>query len=374
MHAKLYIPKVMSLGQQNRPGTYTGKLGFLNPYDEKGKLRFKDSWENWRDKKIEPKEIQNLPTEGFIINKNAGGRHSGWYWDSGREAKIRVWDPRDFEIEITIPNMLYILEQSNSYRGKGLEGNFVYAYNGSQLMLIPVDSEEYRGSIEFTDLKYQKVTTKELTEGCTVFTKSEETLIYIGKYEVVKPHSGWDSKTFGVAKELVFAKGDPKKPEFVFLKADKIAKIMDVEISSEFSNLVEKFQNKKLGFATKELVMESFHTFEPATINRYARNVKKEQEVGKGIVFVPDGDMYKGYRIIQVNKEKKTSSYSSEWSWDYFVLEHTCNLRIDDGINKILPGKDEPRKANLSEIRGLNKFRATTTIPDAYHQKKRVLG
>jgi len=250
MHAKLYIPKKMSLGLQKRDGTYTGKIGFLNPYNEKDKLKFGASWENWRDKKILPKDIENNPMEGFIINRNAGGKSSGWYWDSGREAKIRVWDPRDFEIEITIPNMLYILEQSNSYKGKGLEGNFVYAYNGSQLMLIPVDSEEYKGSMEFTDLKYQKVSSKEISEGSTVFTKNQETLIYIGKYEIIKAREYYTDAT--VSKEMIFY--DPKNKSFIPVKAAVIAKILDTAHTPDFADLVEKFQKSGLIFKDINLI------------------------------------------------------------------------------------------------------------------------
>ena len=298
MHAKLTIPKKMSLGLQERPGTYTGKLGFLNPYNEKNKLRFGASWENWRDKKIAPKDIENTPMEGFIINRNAGGKYSGWYWDSEREAKIRVWDPRDFEIEITIPNMLYILEQTNSYKGKGLEGNFVYAYSGSQLMLIPIDSEEYKGSIEFTDLKYQKVASKELVDGATVFTKDQETLVYLGKYEVVKPHAGWQSKTFAVSKELVFCRDkDKKKKEFIYLKADKIAKIVDNNPTPNFAYLVEEFQTYKLEFANRRLEMIDAPRIKEYKLESYYRHKEKtEVELGEGMILVPSGEMgtYKG--------------------------------------------------------------------------------
>jgi len=373
----------MSLGLQERHGTYTGKLGFLNPYNEKGKLKLGASWENWRDKKITPKDIENVPTEGFIINRNEGVRSSGWYWNSGREAKIRVWDPRSFEIEITIPNMLYILEQSNSYKGKGLEGNFVYGYNGSQLMLIPVDSEEYKGSAEFTDLKYQKVTTKELTPGATIFTKDQETVVYVGKYEVVKPHSGYGTQTFSVGKELVFSKGEGKKKEYVYLKSDKIAKIMDTAVSPDFAYLVEEFEKLNLEFPRKNLDVIDAPKIKAEEINRYARKVSAEVELGEGMLFVPqEGGILKGYRVIQVNKQKfrnygtdkKPNLYPDGWEVDYFKLVNPYNLKIEKGANKILPGKEEPQKVDLNYINKLNAVRIKTHIAHAYDKKIRILG
>jgi hypothetical protein len=36
--------------------------------------------------------------------------------------------PRGFEFEISIPNLLYILQECNST--KGLDGEFVYAWDG----------------------------------------------------------------------------------------------------------------------------------------------------------------------------------------------------------------------------------------------------
>jgi hypothetical protein len=39
---------------------------------------------------------------------------------------IVVYDPRGFEFEISIPNLLYILQECTSTKGKGLDGEFVY--------------------------------------------------------------------------------------------------------------------------------------------------------------------------------------------------------------------------------------------------------
>ena len=119
----IYVPKKINVGYQNRNDTYTGKLAYVIYYDEKGKLRKETSWNSWRDEKIPNNEFENVPTEGFVLNKHAGGVENSWGWNA-RKSYCRVYDPRGFEFEITIENLLYILENCSSIKGKGLEGEF----------------------------------------------------------------------------------------------------------------------------------------------------------------------------------------------------------------------------------------------------------
>lgn len=71
------------------------------------------------DKSMIPYEFDNVPTSGFVLNKKVGGDR---YSYNPRQTYCRVYDPRGFEFEITVPNLLFILEESNSFKGKGLEG------------------------------------------------------------------------------------------------------------------------------------------------------------------------------------------------------------------------------------------------------------
>ena len=161
---KLYIPKKINVGYNKRSDTYTGKLGYIIYWDDKGKLRKEDSWQSWRDKAIEPNEYENVPTEGFVLNKDVGGTQRSWSWNARRE-KVRVYDPRGFEFEITIENLLYILAECTSTKGKGLEGKFVYSWAGKELVLLPVDTQEYKKSAGFTDLQGKKIDKKEMVPG-----------------------------------------------------------------------------------------------------------------------------------------------------------------------------------------------------------------
>lgn len=181
MDNSIKLPDKVRVGYQSRSDTYTKSLAYIIYYDEKGKLRKETSWEGWRDKKIEPNDYDNVPTEGFVLNKKAGGYDSGW---NHRQTYCRVYDPRGFEFEITIPNLLYILENTNSIKGKGLEGEFVYGWSGKELVLIPVSSPDYEELNKYNNIIKQKdyIKAKDLKIGATYLKKNNTSVVYMGKF------------------------------------------------------------------------------------------------------------------------------------------------------------------------------------------------
>jgi len=180
MNDKLYIPNKINVGYQERSDTYTQKLAYIIYWDDKGVLRKETSWNSWRDKKIDNSEIENVPTEGFVLNRKAGGYSSGW---NHRATYCRVYDPRGFEFEISIPNLLFILEECTSTKGKGLEGEFVYSWQGTELVLLPASSQDYKNSTDYTALQGVKVTRKDMVPGCSYTSKENEELIYLGRFD-----------------------------------------------------------------------------------------------------------------------------------------------------------------------------------------------
>ena len=183
MNNTVFLPKRINVGYQKRKDTYTGSLAYIIYWDAKGKLRKETSWESWRDKKIKATEFENTPTEGFVLNKKVGGDNwSGW---NPRQTYSRVYDPRGFEFEITVPNLLYILENANSIKGKGLEGKFVYGWDGTELLLIPECAPEYNQLQEFSELLEGKeqVKSKDLVLGGTYLTNKNTEVIYLGKFD-----------------------------------------------------------------------------------------------------------------------------------------------------------------------------------------------
>lgn len=206
MKTQLYIPEKINVGFQLRGDTYTGKLGYVVYWDDKGVLRKEKSWQGWRHKpgetktggrrvdgkwvrydgvygdEVAPQAFENTPTEGFVLNKDVGGVSSyrSWGWND-RIEKVRVFDPRGFEFEIGIPNLLYILQECSSHKGKGLEGEFVYSWDRAELVLLPVNTKEYRECKKFTKLQALTFSKKDLKAGYEYIDKNQKRYVYVGK-------------------------------------------------------------------------------------------------------------------------------------------------------------------------------------------------
>lgn len=180
--SNIFVPKRINVGFQERSSTYTGKLAYVIYYDEKGTLRKEKSWNGWRNKEIPNEEFDNVPTEGFVLNKHVGGYASGW---EHRNSYCRVYDPRNFEFEISIENLLYILECCDSIKGKGLQGEFVYAWDGVDLLLLPIESPDYKEIAKYNQVIHANecIKAKDLIVGATYLNKNNEEIVYIGKFE-----------------------------------------------------------------------------------------------------------------------------------------------------------------------------------------------
>lgn len=222
MNSSIYIPKRINVGFQDRRGTYTGKLAYIIYWDEKNKLRKETSWNNWRDHNIEPQDFDNEPTEGFVLNKKVGDYDSGW---NHRHAYCRVYDPRGFEFEITIENLLYILENATSTKGKGLEGEFIYGWDGKDLVLLPVDSPDYKEIQSYTEIISTNniIKQKDLVIGRTYADKIGRQLVYLGKH----PYYYWGYKYRNADNEIVKVKKIKDIPNEI-VKAERYKDTHDV--------------------------------------------------------------------------------------------------------------------------------------------------
>lgn len=180
MAATLFIPTKIRVGFQQRQDTYTGKLAYIIYYDEKGKIRKERSWDGWRNEKIEAIEFDNEPRNGFLFNK--GIKRDGYHWGSGRSV-IRVYDPRDFEFEIDVDNLIGILMHSDVSKRDIVE-ECVFAWTGGNLVLLPTNSQDYTDSLVYTAKQSLKVSARDLVPGRRYTQKKHgEILQYVGRYE-----------------------------------------------------------------------------------------------------------------------------------------------------------------------------------------------
>lgn len=301
MKSNIFIPKRIKVGFQKRTDTYTGNLGYViyndgkvwrkevswenwrtkyiteiefeklkrdsyinifnyrrdifnkyvvnNPEDKDyGKTeeeylkKWIGSYENYTynnyslssDESIKPLEFDNSPLEGFVLNKKVGGYRSGW---NNRQTYCRVYDPRGFEFEITIPNLLYILENSNSIKGKGLEGKFIYGWEGTDLVLIPENAPEYEEMIKFTKIQDLKVSKKDLVVSRICITKDNTRVTYLGEFD------RYDYSGINLGKHFWFGNNN-SYCKVATLSIDNIKVITD-EISTDYAKYLEYLDKDK---------------------------------------------------------------------------------------------------------------------------------
>lgn len=268
------------------------------------------------DESINPVEFDNVPTEGFVLNKKAGGYSSGW---NHRATYCRVYDPRGFEFEISVPNLLFILQECNAYKGKGLEGSFVYAWDGKDLVLLPTSCEEFTQSTIFTKLQSGKVSTKDLVEGCSYKHKNMDEYIYLGKF-------AWQND-FSYAKNIdktyVLYKLPKDNYDGVFESFSNLSsfvkKTNDVPVSN-YVDLLDKFNKSKNSFKLGKITLDAYSP--QTTISNYGNTCVIDK-----CVVLPIGDSK--YEIYEVSYNKYKQNYV-RYSYEYKIK--TYDLKT----NKIL--------------------------------------
>ncbi|MBU7315986.1 hypothetical protein [Paenibacillus oleatilyticus] len=305
MKSTIFIPKIIKVGFQKREGTYTGKLAYIIYYDEKGKLRKENSWNKWVDKNIETIELENLPTSGFVLNKKVGGYSSGW---NHRQTYCRVHDERNFEFEISVLNLLYILENTNSIKGKGLDGEFVYGWDRDELILIPTSSPDYVEISQFTKILQEKnyIKSKDLIIGATYRTKDNEEWIYMGRYD----YYGYRGDNEG--KKYYFYKKGKYYSHFETRKSlgDKIIGVISEDCVENYADLIDKLERdyhySPIDDSKDEYVYYDFETFENK-VNSYGWGtavytnesnynlikIRKSNEPNNFVVYVEGTDYWR---------------------------------------------------------------------------------
>ncbi len=234
MQSNLIIPKDIVVGLQGRQDSLTEKLGFVTFHDGKI-LRQEKNWNNWRDQKQNPLHLKNEPTSGFIICK---GVQRYAYYGSGRSV-VRIFDPRGFEFEISLDNLVFVLMHSNVSM-QDIQEKCVYSWNGKNLVLLPANSQEYQESIKYTDKQAVKFSAKDLVLGHTYsLKKAEDLYLYIG----MQDYYGYGSCQISKKREHVFYNLTTKK--FEPLKMNVIAEKYSDVIEHSVDGLIGLYRNTK---------------------------------------------------------------------------------------------------------------------------------
>ena len=380
-YTKMNIPGTINVGYQSRTDTYTGKLAYVVYTDQKNVLRKAASWNSWRDDKIPTNDFPNVPTSGFVLNKKVGGYKSDW---NVRQTAIRIYDPRDFEFEIKVDNLLYILEECSSIKGKGLEGEFVYAWEGKDLILLPVTSQEYKSSQEFTSMKSMKVAKKDMKEGCLYVTKEMEKVIYLGKHELFeKPYSysNDDQLHKSIGQKQVFAYPDKKiekDPEHYSLRISngkvlekywiqdgfaKLAKKVSDDVDPNYADLFDEFKQSIIANQCNkiEINVKPMTEQDVVAYSHYNRNrIVKVNNKYYGVEYRPN---YTKYPTQQYNPV--TRNYTSK---DYEVkdveVRYTSIFHIDEA-NAIVKSENIERRGSQYWDRTTSQYKYTSLTVNA---------
>lgn len=304
----IFIPKKVKVGFQTRKDTYTKKLAYVIYYDEKGKLRKETSWEGWRDEKIDPEEYSNDPTSGFVLNKKVGDYKSDW---NHRMAYCRVYDPRGFEFEITIENLLYILQNTSCIKGKGLDGDFVYSWDGKDLVLLPCSAPEYGAISQFTEELHslESVKTKDLILGATYLTKKQEKVIYLGKFNYYETSYNYSTDnrekvTIFKGKRHYFKEGKRLESK---TGLNHLLKVIDKEPVSNYAYLVDALEY------CEDINPIKYHQFEPTTLQDESNKSTRVFFTYKTVDFRADvshKDYYGNYVIKKVYEINRSDCYN----------------------------------------------------------------
>lgn len=318
MRNTLYIPQTITVGFQSRGDTFTGKLGYVIYTDHKGVLRKATSWNSWRDHKIEPVTFENKPQTGCTFNK--GVQRDG-HWGSGRSV-VRVWDPRDFEFEISVDNLIGILMHSDVSK-RDITEPCVYAWNGTELILLPTNSVEYQESVKHTDKQSMKVTAKSLVPGRTYTLKREPSdVVYLGYFDQ------YEIQALSAAR--LPRNEDSWRTPAGFYKYVKKSKKGHVFADVSGSNFEVKDPSTYIAYESSAEV----HPLYPTLMEKYHQRIQSQPMIGVTVGNAPRhwyGDGYLWYQLSEndfVRVEVPDLSYGARRA----ACEKFARFHPDEGL------------------------------------------
>lgn len=351
--SNLFIPDKIRVGFQNREGTYTGRLAYVIYWDKKGVLRKEKSWQGWRDQGIKPEEFENTPQDGFHLNKDI--KRYNWSHFGSNRSYIRIYDSRGIEFEITPENLIGLLTETTCSK-RGLDGEFVYAWCGTELVLLPCSAEAYGKAQEYTKLQGQKISARDLKPGCSYTTKKCEEVIYMGRF----PWFTWEryrAKSRISKKKHIFA--HPVTPQYsnrFFPKNDAnfLAVLNNEDAVTNYAELIDEFNGDIhssiiTGWETKPLRINPEQVFARRGENYYdgfKRSVYTQE--GRDTVifwrliavnhsYGHGSDHCRGYRLVKMGTlDTRILVYNSERSEDGYYYDTTHDSRPVDTKEQIL--------------------------------------
>lgn len=195
---KISIPNTVYVGFRVRDGEL---LGFLTPDGtDASAMKRRATVDKWRDSSIQPMTFTNDAIMGFKMVKSI--QRYGW---NGGNVVVRILDPRGFEMEITVANLLAIMEENVIAQGE-IQTPCLWGRDGGKNYLIPTDSQIYRDAVAHTELKKQnvkKIPTNELKIGDTIRRTDGSLALYGGCHQGIDLNGvNYNSRSYHLYREI----------------------------------------------------------------------------------------------------------------------------------------------------------------------------
>lgn len=204
------------------------------------------------------------------------------YFGSGRSV-IRVYDTRDFEFEISIDNLIGILMYSDISK-RDIQEECVFAWDGKDLILLPVNSEEYQQSITYTKKQSLSVSAKTLVKGHTYTQKKSNTkLVYMGYYDYYD-YVKYSLNHTHLGKKHIFY--DVDKKTFAIPTVSTLASVIDDSIYASFADIDQKLHNSIHFTELKSLTLVD--TYEKIKLDEKYCHWYKQENDGIVSLYLPD--------------------------------------------------------------------------------------
>ena len=336
MSDKFYIPNKLTVGFSTEDKASTGKLAQLTYKDANGRIIKEKTWRQAiddvahtkrvfsryeMDKNNKPiyskpiykdlsgfpiEEIDNIPTKGFILNKTDKKVN----WDNSPTTSY-FYDPRGFEVTISMNNLLYILQLT---KGNYADTSFVYSWVDDNMMLLPCNSEEYISSVEFKDVKSMKFSLKDLKPGCMYHTKNLDRAVYIGRYDYIELDQYINSlvgfRRITTSKVHMFVLGEGDKKVFTPMTSSHLAKIVSNDVVANYQQLVDELEASGKVFPVERVdlipitvndILQKERDIKANLSNYINYNNTKEHFIG--YVTQPKGaNKYEAFKLFQIRR------------------------------------------------------------------------
>jgi hypothetical protein len=217
-----------------------------------------------------------------------------------------------------------------------LEGEFVYAWDGTELVLLPVDCTEYKSCTQHTLRLDKKVQAKDVKPGYSYVLKNGTSVLYLGRFPY---NEGKYSQCKLLGTRHVFLDLDNSNPKYgspyiVDSGFTKLAESVSTNALPQYPDELDRFLKSEYNGDFVSVIVKSV---DPPDVKRYRYNDDR--------IFIIKND---GGELFTINLKSVWSySYGSEVKNNYIVTRSEAFIpKLKDGrINFPAPGRKSGDKA-----------------------------